>query len=66
VWVVGSEYAARYNNVDFTHKLFWTVYGSAVKRGGGGGSSSALFDKPSLVFARLLPLYMSGLFFILF
>jgi len=30
---VGSEYAARYNNVDFTHKLFWTVYGSAVSLG---------------------------------
>lgn len=31
---MGSEYAARYNNVDFTHKLFWTVYGSAVGVGG--------------------------------
>jgi len=25
--VIGSEYASRYNNVDFTHKIFWTCYG---------------------------------------
>jgi hypothetical protein len=29
-WVLGSEYASRYNNVDFTHKIFWTVYGMGV------------------------------------
>jgi len=29
-WVLGSEYASRYNNVDFTHKIFWTMYGMGV------------------------------------
>jgi low temperature requirement protein LtrA len=29
-WILGSEYASRYNNVDFTHNLFWMVYGGGV------------------------------------
>ena len=48
-WVIGSEYAARYNNVDFTHKVFWTVYGLCVvgmlMHTGGGidGTNAAAF-----------------------
>jgi hypothetical protein len=26
-WVIGSEYASRYSNVDFTHMVFWSLYG---------------------------------------
>jgi len=48
-WVIGSEYACRYNNIDFTHKLFWVVYGGGVALmlehtgGGTNGVNAAWF-----------------------
>ena len=48
-WIIGSEYAARYNNVDFTHKIFWMMYGVGVvgmlmhTSGGISGPNGSMF-----------------------
>ena len=61
-WKVGGNYGLKYNNVDLTHKLFWTGYGLCVvgmlqhTAGGVNGSNAQGFAVSSAMLHVLLGL----------
>ena len=61
-WKVGGNYGLKYNNVDLTHKLFWTGYGLCVvgmlqhTAGGVNGSNAQGFAVSSAMLHVLIGL----------